>query len=550
MQRRFLPLRFLLFAALPIPIGASIEILWPQPQIAMAVALNEWRSPPAVESQAQKLVAIPAAVGSPMPPPTTSIPVPPPSSTAPPQVEISPQLEIAPKSVIPAESNSIPAASVQYSSIDTSYRLGAGDRVLVALFNVPEYSGEQQVSLDGSVNLPLVGKVLLAGRTVEEAERLIAKRYEPELRHSIVRLNLIQARPMQIVVTGEVKSPGPYVLSLGTTAQLPTIAQAIQAAGGLTQSANLRQVRVQRQGSTQLIAVDLWELLQNGDGRQNLALRDGDTIAIAPTTQVNIAETTQLAASSLAAAPNSVLDVAVVGEIVRPGAYKLGASGGAAAGPGGLAGASAAAGNSGGGGRPTVTAAIQQAGGVKPSADLRQIQVRRVTRSGKEQLINLNFWKLLQGGDLSQDLVLQQGDTIIIPLAEAVTPADSSQLAAANLSPGAIRVNLVGEVKQPGAIELPTSTTLNQAILALGGLDNARASNEVELVRLNPNGTISQRVIKINLKQGVDSDTNPILWNNDIIIVGKSRSARVADQINKILGPVLQLLPPLRLFLK
>jgi protein involved in polysaccharide export with SLBB domain len=447
-----------------------------------------------------------------------------------------------------------PAMTIPVAPVEASYRLGTGDRILVSLLNVPEYSGEQLVSLDGSVNLPLVGKIFVAGLTVEEAQSIIAKRYEPELRFSIVRINLLQARPMQIIVTGEAQRPGPYVMNLGTNAQVPTITQAIQVAGGLTQSADLRQVLVHRQqaGNIQTITVNLQALLEKGDASQNIALRDGDSITIAPTQDINIAETAQLASSSLAADPNTVLDIAVVGEVFRPGAYKIGVgqnipSGQVATLTGGI--------NPPGGtvSRPTITSALQQAGGVKPSADLRQIQVRRVTRSGKEQLINLDFWKLLQGGDLSQNLVLKQGDTVIIPLADEITPGESSQLASANLSPGTIRINFVGEFKQvdarPGpqtaTVDFPASTTLSQAILAIGGL-NERAKKEVELVRLNPNGTISRRVVKIDLRKGIDSDSNPILWNNDVIIVETSNSARINDQINKVLSPLLKILAPLR----
>lgn len=223
------------------------------------------------------------------------------------------------------------------------------------------------------------------------------------------------------------------------------------------------------------------------------------------------------------------MDIAIVGEIFRPGAYKIGAAGGT--------GTSSD--------RPRVTQAIQMAGGVKPSADLRQVQVRRMTRSGVEQLINVDFWKLLQTGDSSQNLVLQQGDMITIPLAENTTPAEASQLASANLSPDLIQVNVVGEVKVPGTVQLPANTTLNQALLASGGL-NARSAKEVELIRLNPNGTITQQRIRVDLREGVDPERNPILWQNDIIIAGRSRSARIGDQINTILGPILQLVSPIR----
>jgi len=453
----------------------------------------------------------------------------PPSTEVVPQALPTPNITAPPRNAIPAPA--IPVEALAGESIDENYALGAGDQIQINLFNVPEYSGAQQVLADGSVNLPLVGKVSIKGMTLPAAEAAIAARYEPELRYAVVTLILVKPRPLQIAISGEVQQPGSYTLSLTADAQFPSLAQAIQAAGGATQAANLHQVVVRRQqmGSSRNIVVNLWELVKNGDLSQNLALRDGDTVMISAATEVNIAETAQLADSNLAS-PGQTLDVAIVGEVFRPGAYKIGSN--------------AAENNT---DRPRVTQAIQVAGGVKPSANLRQVQVRRMTRSGAEQLINVDFWKLLQAGDSSQNLVLQQGDTIVIPLAENTTPAEATQLASANLSPDAIQVNVVGEVKIPGAVQVSANTTLNQAILAAGGL-NTRSTKTVELIRLNPNGTITRQEIKVDLREGIDPERNPILWNNDIIIAGRSGAARVGDQINTILGPLLQLISPVRTF--
>jgi len=432
---------------------------------------------------------------------------------------------------IPTEPSISITDTVDAADLDETYALGAGDRLQITLLNVPEYSGVQQVLADGSVNLPLIGKVSIKGMTLPVAEAAIANRYESELRYAAVTLVLVQPRPLRIAIAGEVQKPGSYTLTFAEESQFPSIAQAIQEAGGVTQAANLHQVQVRRQqmNSSQTIVLNLWDLVKDGDLSQNIALRDGDTIMIPAATVVNMAETAQLADSNLAASAGQALDIAIVGEIFRPGAYKIGAAG--------STGTSSD--------RPRVTQAIQMAGGVKPSADLRQVQVRRMTRSGVEQLINVDFWKLLQTGDSSQNLVLQQGDTITIPLAENTTPAEASQLASANLSPDLIQVNVVGEVKAPGTVQLPANTTLNQALLASGGL-NARAAKEVELIRLNPNGTITQQRIQVDLREGVDAERNPILWQNDIIIAGRSRSARIGDQINTILGPILQLVSPIR----
>ncbi|WP_293074877.1 SLBB domain-containing protein, partial [Moorena sp. SIO4A5] len=424
-----------------------------------------------------------------------------------------------------------PAPPVESFSpvIDQSYTLGAGDVILITIFRVPEFSGQQQVGVDGSLKLPLVGKLTVEGMTLEEAEFAIATKYQSELRSPAITVSLLQARPLQIAISGEIKKPGSYVLPLINNTQFPSIAQAVQLAGGMTQSADLEAIQIRRtqpSGITDTIRVNLSQLLQAGDLSQNLILRDGDVIMIPTTTEVDLTKTAQLAASNLAST-DAISDVAVVGEVFRPGAYRLG---------GGENGAS----------RPTVSQAIQTAGGIKPSANVRQIQVRRPTRDGTEQLINVNLWKLLQEGDLSQDLALQKGDTVIIPTVTEITAAEAAQIASTNLSPNVIRVNVSGEVKQPGTVEMPSNTTLNEALLSVGGF-NERSEEVVELIRFNLDGSLTRREIQVNLKQGLNDETNPLLWNNDIILAGRSRSARITDTLSNILSPILQILSPLRL---
>jgi polysaccharide biosynthesis/export protein len=416
-----------------------------------------------------------------------------------------------------------PPAQLNPLSVDQTYTLGAGDLIQITLFNVPEYSGQQVILVDGSLNFPTLGRISVAGMTLAEAEAAIATQYASALRHPQVTVTLVRARPLQLGIVGEVSQPGLYTLSLAES-QFPTIAQVIQTAGGTTQSANLRQIEIRRPrrvGSPQLFTVNLWEFLQNGDLSQNIALRDGDTVIIPATSEVNLAETAQLAASNLASS-SQTLDVAMVGEVFRPGAYKLTTAGD-------VNGRTLVS------GRPTLTRALQVAGGITSLADLRRVTVRRTTRAAGEQVININLWQLLQSGDLSQDLVLQQGDTITVPTATALTPEESVQLASANIAPESIRVNVVGEVRAPGTIQVSPNTTLNQAILAAGGL-NRRAQSSVELIRLNPNGTVMHQTIHVDLSQSINPETNPVLRNSDSIVVGRNGLATVSDVLGDIGG--------------
>jgi polysaccharide export outer membrane protein len=233
--------------------------------------------------------------------------------------------------------------------------------------------------------------------------------------------------------------------------------------------------------------------------------------------------------------------VAVVGEVNRPGTYAVtggGAGTGGATGAitGGTTGATAGGGE---GGPPTITKAIQVAGGITSLADIRSITLRRSSRLGEARTININLWDLLRSGTLTEDILLQEGDVITIPTATALDPAEAEELGSASFAPNTIVVNVVGEVTKPGAIPIPPNTPLNQAILAAGGFDNKRArKTSVELVRLNPNGTVEKRKINVDFANEINSASNPILRNNDVVIVKRSTLATVGDTLDTVLGPV------------
>lgn len=340
-------------------------------------------------------------------------------------------------------------------------------------------------------------------------------------------------KPRTVRVLGEVANAGSYVLTGGNTIPdrnvggRPTITRAIQVAGGITSASDLRRIQVRRStkaGTEQIFYVDLWQFLQSGDTNQDLILQDGDTIFVPTLQNITLLQANQLATLSLATDITKPRTVTVIGEVNNPGPYVL------------IGGETKTDGRT-VGGLPTVSRAIQIAGGITQQADIRNIQVRRPTRTGVEKFINVNLWQFLQAGDFSQDLILEEGDTIFIPTAADIEPAEVSQLAGSSLSPNTIQVSVVGEVGRPGRIEVRPDTTLNQALLAAGGFNRSRAKrSSVELIRLNLNGTISRFTVPIDFNQGINEQTNPLLQNNDIIVVGRSGLARVGDTLENVVG--------------
>lgn len=431
-------------------------------------------------------------------------------------------LSVQPSSPLPAQ----PAAEVPATQIDdASYTLGAGDSIRVELFNVPEYSREYRVLVNGIVNLYLVGPLSVRGMTPLQAQAAIAAKYAPIVEQPRVDVTLLAARPVRVAIAGEITRPGTYALSTQESGSFPTLTQLIQQAGGITQAANSRKITVRRPqagGNFLTIQANLWELTQTGDMRQDLTLRDGDTVVIPTNSEINLAESAQLATANFATDSKKALNVTVVGEVMRPGPIVLASTTG---------------------GLPTLSQAIQQSGGITALANVREVEVRRSTRSGTTQTKRLNLWELLSSGDATQDLVLQQGDTIVIPKGTALTAAEVTQVGGSTFAPTAIRVNIVGEVESPGAVQVPPNSPLNQALLAAGGFNRRANRRSVQLLRLNPDGTVSRQAVSIDFARGIDEKGNPILRNNDVILVDRSGGAKLEDTLDRVGGFLGKILP-------
>jgi len=224
------------------------------------------------------------------------------------------------------------------------------------------------------------------------------------------------------------------------------------------------------------------------------------------------------------------IQVSLVGEVESPGLYSLTV---------GESSQTVGVGDS-SPGLPTVVTAIQKAGGLTLNADLTNVKLQRRLPGDSQQLreTEINLAALLQLGDKYQNPFLFDGDTIVV--GKAVTPdREVMELAVANLSPQVIQVNVVGEVVNPGRIEVQANTPLVQAILAAGGPQTWRANrSNVELVRINRNGTATREMFSVNYSKGVSRASNPPLRNGDTVIVNRSTYAVVTDALDAVTQPL------------
>ena len=450
----------------------------------------------------------------------------------------------------PAGSSLPPIGNLGSLTQEAAYTLGPGDRIALDIFGVPEFSKEYQVLVDGTLNLPIIRSVSIQGLTLQQAATVITKRYEPFINVPVVTVTLMVARPLNIGVAGEVTRPGSYKINpvregTGGGVKFPTLMEMLQLAKGVTSAGDMRSIQIRRPrrgGPEQVTTVNLQDFLDTGNLRQDVTIRDGDTIFVPTASSLNTQEVRQRASANFSADITKPIGVVIVGEVNRPGPYTVSASDLRSTNQQTELGFVNIDQQQGGGavvGLPTITRALKIAGGITTEADIRRVQIRRKIRGGTEQTIMVNLWDLLQKGDATQDVLLQEGDSVIIPTAATVDLAEVSQVATSSFAPNAISINIVGEVIRPGALQVRPNTSLHQALLTAGSFNQLRAKKDkVELLRLNPNGTVSRRTIEVDFAQGLNPDNNPTLRNSDVILVARSGFTRVADNINSFLQPV------------
>jgi polysaccharide export outer membrane protein len=141
------------------------------------------------------------------------------------------------------------------------YRLSTGDVISVTVFNEPELGlKEAKISDDGNVSVPLLGQVLVKGKTVIEVEALLTKLFGDDyLKKPSVTVAVSEYRPFY--VNGEVKKPGSYPFRVKMTVQI-----AVTIAGGFTERASKSEVFLLPEGNeSKRRKASLGDLVQPGD---------------------------------------------------------------------------------------------------------------------------------------------------------------------------------------------------------------------------------------------------------------------------------------------
>ncbi|MBS1522314.1 MAG: SLBB domain-containing protein [Bacteroidetes bacterium] len=428
-----------------------------------------------------------------------------------------------------------------------NYVLGPDDELLITVYGYQEAVLRAIVQPEGTIFLPQVGTIPVAGLTIEQATALLRTKMGQTAYRSIksglstVIIALDKIKSIHITVVGAAK-PGNYTVS-----SVSTVFNSLYACGGPGDINTYRYIELIRNNKI-LQKIDLYQFLTKGDQRGNVPLKESDVINFpvynkrvtilgqvkrpgifelkdnetlqdllffaggytdrAYKTTIKVLQITDverrirdLSKADMATYQpsngdvfevDSVLNrvvngVAVKGAVHRPGEFEL---------VPGL----------------TVSGLIKRAGGLDENVFTQRANLTRRHDDGTKENITFNVTSIMDG---NSDIKLVKGDTVNIAFSNDLRTSDS--------------VTVEGEVRKPGEFGFRQNLTLKDALLMAGGLTDAASSFNIEVGRriVNQNLQVNvdsiAKVYNINIRNGLEIDDNKfVLEPFDIITVRRN----------------------------
>jgi len=185
--------------------------------------------------------------------------------------------------IVQVENVSVPSFVDDNKKVITEYIIGDGDVLSVYVPGMVErsarvsYSGNDvggfRVNTDGTIFLPHVGSVHVAGLSVPQLQRKLVDIFKAYIKNPILTVEIIDFKSQPIYLLGQFNSPGVYYLDRPTE-----LLHGLAMGKGVNNNANMRGARLVRDNRIQ--AIDIYELMHKNDMVQNIQLRPGDTIYV------------------------------------------------------------------------------------------------------------------------------------------------------------------------------------------------------------------------------------------------------------------------------
>ena len=432
-----------------------------------------------------------------------------------------------------------------------SYVLGPGDELIIDVYGTSQSSKKYAVSPEGTIIIEKIGPVTVSGLTVEQAQAKVNSKMGPHYQGSSIKLTIGQTRTVVVNVLGEVVNPGTYTLSA-----FSTVFNALYLAGGITEIGTLRNIKVSRDGKI-VSKIDVYDYILNGKLTGNILLQDNDAIIVGAydaliyvqgaikrpmyyemkegeslkslleyaggflsTANKNIVSVERKTSEGLTVHSVEEWDFAsfgtqdgdvvtvksiisryqnmveVSGSVFYPGRYEISNE------------------------CNSVRTLIEKAGGVKENAYTNLVVLFRLNENRTRKAMSIDLAGIMS--DNAPDVILENEDSLVVSSEEEITRAR--------------KYLIYGPIAKPGSYAYVENMTLEDAIVAAGGLREEALLSNIEIARRlqytdeqDPTYNKKAKVFTFNIENGllVKEGQNFVLKPFDVITI--KRNPEYAD---------------------
>ncbi len=329
--------------------------------------------------------------------------------------------------------------------VDEGYVVGPDDELRLTVWGATEFQYELRIDIEGRTNIPNIGLVTVAGKTLKELRSSLKLRLAQSYAGLVktpptifMDLTVTRFKPIEIFVLGEVSNPGAYTVTSNAT-----LFNVLYAVGGPTTAGSLRDVRIIRNGRV-IRSIDFYGLFLSGVLAENIPLLNNDRIFIPPRNN----------------------EIRIQGPVKRAAIYELKNG-------------------------EDFRDLLRFAGGLKPEIYTDRFQINRIIpmaersdASRAREVLDFNLNEALTG---TTPLTLVEGDRIQL-------------FSITDINDQVVEIN--GAVDQPGTFELSEKLqTIRDLVLAADSLRENAYSGQAELIRTNED--LTQSYFTINLAEAI-----------------------------------------------
>ena len=349
------------------------------------------------------------------------------------------------------------------SPVDEGYVVGPDDELRLTVWGATEFQYELRVDIEGRTNIPNIGLITVAGKTLKELRTSLKLRLAQSYAGLVktpptifMDLTVTRYKPIEIFVLGEVSSPGAYTVTSNAT-----LFNVLYAVGGPTTAGSLRDVRIIRDGQV-LRTLDFYDLLLDGVLAENIPLLNNDRVFIPPRNN----------------------EIRIQGPVKRPAIYELKDG-------------------------EDFQDLLRFTAGLQPEIYTDRFQINRIIpmeersdASRAREILDFNLNDVLTG---NIPITLVDGDRIQL-------------FSITDINDQVVEIN--GAVDQPGTFELNQELqTIRDLILAADGLSENAYLGQAELIRTNDD--LTQSYFTVNLAEAISGNEaeNMMLQRRDLLTI-------------------------------